>query len=334
MDTPIVQQIFLFIGIDIAKAKFDVAVRINAKTFKHKVFDNHLQGFEAFYQWLTQFGEHFHLLMEATNIYHEALADFLYDKGFKVSVINPKCTPNFAKSANLRTKNDKVDAKLLAKFAHQNADDLRLYQPRPAKERELLHKTRQLDHLKAVVAKEAVRIQMLQDADCIALSQTLMAETKKLIKQLEQSIKSLIKNDEQLAHNAKLLTSIPAIGETSAWLLLAHLGNGQRFKNGKAAATFFGLTPMLKQSGSSVDTVVGISKIGHTDVRKALYAPAMSFAFGRWAGGVYDGFVQRLLKNGKAKKSIIVALMRKLVTIAQAVLRHQQPFNPKMLEQA
>lgn len=272
--------------------------------------------------------------MEATNIYHEALADFLYDKGCKVSVINPKCTPNFAKSANLRTKNDKVDAKLLAKFAHQNADDLRLYQPRPAKERELLHKTRQLDHLKAVVAKEAVRIQMLQDADCIALSQTLMAETKKLIKQLEQSIKSLIKNDEQLTHNAKLLTSIPAIGETSAWLLLAHLGNGQRFKNGKAAATFFGLTPMLKQSGSSVDTVVGISKIGHTDVRKALYAPAMSFTFGRWAGGVYDGFVQRLLKNGKAKKAIIVALMRKLVTIAQAVLRHQQPFNPKMLEQA
>ena len=59
---------------------------------------------------------------------------------------------------------------------------------------------------------------------------------------------------------------------------------------------------MLKQSGSSVYTVCGISKIGHSDIRKALYAPAMNFAFGTWKNGVYQPFVERLLANGKVVK--------------------------------
>lgn len=327
MDTPLYNN---FIGIDIAKLKFDVAVRLQSKKFKHKVFPNTPEGFVELVQWLEQFDGTFHFLMEATNTYHEALADFLHDKGFKVSVINPKCMPNFAKSANLRSKTDKVDAKLLAEFAYKNVDDLRIYQPRPAHERALLRKMRQLDHLKSIVAKELVRIQTMSDEDCIAISKALIADVNQRIKELENAIKSLVKSNEDLARNAKLLTSIPAIGEQSAWWLLAHLGDGQRFGNGKSAATFFGLTPMVKQSGSSVNTIVGISKIGHRDIRKALFAPAMSFSFGRWSGGAYASFVQRLLSAGKSKMVIIVALMRKLVTIAQAVLKHQQPFNPEI----
>ncbi|MCP2041404.1 transposase [Neisseria sp. HSC-16F19] len=142
----------------------------------------------------------------------------------------------------------------------------------------------------------------------------------------------MIRQDEDLKRNAKLLASIPGIGDQSVWCLLGHLGNGQRFRNGKAAATFFGLTPMVKQSGSSVYTVVGISKIGHSDVRKTLYMPAVSFSFGRWANGPYAPFVARLLKSGKSKNTIIVALMRKLVTIAQSVLKHQKPFDPALLK--
>lgn len=328
MDTPLYNN---FVGIDIAKLKFDVAIRLANNKFKHKVFANTTTGFDELIQWLQSFGQDFFFIMEATNTYHEALADFLHGKDFKVVVINPKCMPNFAKSSNLRSKTDKVDAKLLAEFACKNVNDLRLYQPRPADERALLCKVRQLDHLKSVVAKETVRMSMMTDADCIAISKAVIDDVNKRIKELKSVIKSLVKNNAAMTHNMKLLTGIPAIGEQSAWLLLAHLGDGTRFANGKAAATFFGLTPMIKQSGTSVHTVVGISKIGHRDVRKALFAPAMNFAFGRWANGVYAGFVQRLLNAGKAKMSVIVALMRKLVTIAQAVLKHQRPFNPDML---
>ncbi|MCT8535085.1 IS110 family transposase, partial [Glaesserella parasuis] len=77
----------------------------------------------------------------------------------------------------------------------------------------------------------------------------------------------------------------------------------------------------------SLNTVIGISKIGQSDIRKALFCPAMNFAFGSYKNSVYRSFVLRLLECGKPKMVIITALMRKLVTIAQAVLQKQTAFN-------
>ena len=265
-----------FIGIDIAKIKFDVAVLLENGKFKHKVFRNDSEGFMALQSWLNDFGNNMLVVMEATNIYHRKLADFLFNEGFSVVVSNPKCMPNFAKSANLRSKTDKVDAKLLAQFAHTYADKLRLYQPKPADEAKLQALVRQLEHLKKQRAAENVRIQMLDDCLCIEITESLIEHYDRIVNDTEQEIKKLVKNNASLQQNMKLLLSIPGIGETTAWMLLAHLGDGSRFQNGKKSATFFGLTPMLKQSGSSLRTVVGISKIGHSDVRKALYAPAMN----------------------------------------------------------
>ena len=327
MDTSLYNN---FIGIDIAKAKFDVAVSLQNGKFKHKVFTNDNKGFNLFYQWLNQFDGKSYFLLEATNIYHMDLADFLYDKGLTVAVINPKSTPNFAKSANLRSKTDKVDAKLLAEFACFNASKLHTYQPKPANERKLLNMMRQLEHLKTKVAQETVRLGMLKDDDCIQSSQELIDYLSLKIKELESKIALLVRQDRALNDNFKLLKSIPAIGDVTAYWLLAYLASCG-FKNGKEAATFFGLTPMLRQSGSSVYAVCGISKIGHSDIRKALYAPAMNFAFGRWKDDVYKPFVERLVANGKAKKVVIVALMRKLVTIAFAVLKTQKYFDPALI---
>ena len=113
--------------------------------------------------------------------------------------------------------------------------------------------------------------------------------------------------------------------------LLSHLGDGSRFRNSKTAATYMGLTPIVKQSGDSLHIVSGISKMGSRDIRDVLYAPAMSYAFGPWKKRVYAPFVQRLTANGKAPKEVIVALMRKLVSIAQAVPQHQRPFDSALL---
>lgn len=135
-----------------------------------------------------------------------------------------------------------------------------------------------------------------------------------------------------MRRNAGLLATIPGIGEKSAAWLLAYLHDGRRFKNGKAAATYAGLTPMQMQSGESVNGRVRISKIGHSEIRKALYLPAMVYSYGRYRDGVYREFVQRLEGNGKAKKAVIVALMRKLVTVAQAVLQHQRPFEVDLVQ--
>lgn len=320
-----------FIGIDIAKKKFDVAICIENNKFKHKVFANNTQGFNDFYQWLMKFDGKMLFVMEATNIYYEDLADFLHSKDLSVAVINPKTMPNFSKCLNLRNKTDKVDAKALAEFARIQSDRIRLYEPKTKIERELLRKNRQLKHINNMIVKEKIRIQTMKDEYCIAVSKNVIAFLEEQEKLLEKEIKSTINSDETMKKNNELLRSIPAVGEKTAWSLLAHLGNGERFKNSKDAASFFGLTPMRRQSGSSLNAVVGISKIGHSDVRAVLYPPAMNFTCGQFKNREYEPFVKRLLSQGKPPKVVIVALMRKIVTIAFALLKSQTKFDATKL---
>ncbi|OOH84515.1 hypothetical protein BMT54_12165 [Pasteurellaceae bacterium 15-036681] len=327
MDAP-----FYFIGIDIAKLKFDVAVKKSPRKYLSAQFDNNQQGFALFSEWLATHtkGQPLYIVMEATNIYHEQLADYLYQAQHSVVVINPKCSANLAKGLNIRSKTDKVDAKLLARLGEIYQDEFDLYQPKSQGEKTLLRRLRQVEYYKSLKTKEQVRQQTLMDEICLAMSERLIQHLEQEIIQLEKQINQLVKNDEKLNQNNKLLNTIPAIGKTTAWWLLAHLGDGTRFKNGKAAATHAGLTPMVKQSGTSVDKKCGISRIGQSDLRKALYMPATAFSFGVHKNSIYATFVTRLVEQNKvAKKAVIVALMRKLVTIAQSVLKYQQPFDEK-----
>jgi transposase len=123
------------------------------------------------------------------------------------------------------------------------------------------------------------------------------------------------------------LDSIPGVGDKTIPWLLAYLGDGQRFSRGKQAAAFAGLSPQPFQSGSSVQGRSRISKAGHTDLRRILFMPALA-TYGRKRA--FIPFIDRLKASGKAPMSIIVALMRKILTIAQAVLKSQQPFNPEL----
>ena len=107
------------VGIDIAKAKFDVAVLVSKKP-KHKVFDNQSKGFEAFVNWLSKYTkEELHLCMEATNSYCFDLAEFVGAEGYKVSIVNPAKIKAFAQSTLTRNKTDKLDAALIAQFCSE-----------------------------------------------------------------------------------------------------------------------------------------------------------------------------------------------------------------------
>jgi len=316
-----------YIGIDIACKKFDAALYREGAKPLHKVFENTPKGFKSLLVWLKQHpGMHF--TMEATGIYWEELAYFLHEHNCTVSVVNPKCIKAYGVGQNLRSKTDKIDAGLIARYAAK--EHPAPWQPPKAAERALLLKLRQLDHLKTAEQKERVRIGMMRDQDSINSARRMADFIREEINRMEKVIEETICTDEELSHNAKLLSDIPGIGAKSIPWLLAYLGNGTRFKNGKAAAAFAGLTPMLHQSGSSVCSKTHISKIGHSDLRKVLYMPAMVYSFGHCKNRVYRGFVGRLKANGKAKMEIIVALMRKLVVIAQSVLQNQTPFNANL----
>ena len=166
-----------------------------------------------------------------------------------------------------------------------------------------------------------------KEPGCVESIKRLHAFLQGGIKRMGKEVKAIIAADGRMQHNAKLLHTIPVIGERTVPWLPACLHDG------KAAATCAELTPMLHRSGTS-DGKAHISKIGPSGIRKVLYMPAVVYSFGICRDGPYKSFADSMLANGKAKKSVITALMRKLLTIARAVLQYQCPFDLQRYEKA
>src|SRR5579872_4880692 len=104
-----------FLGIDIAKGKFDVALSIGDK-FKTKAFNNTLKGFKDLLLWTQKYAEDIHFCMESSGVYGKALATFLHEKALKVSVVNPFKIKAFGQCELSRNKTDEADAKLIARY--------------------------------------------------------------------------------------------------------------------------------------------------------------------------------------------------------------------------
>lgn len=317
-----------YIGIDVSRNTFDAVIHTDSKHPKHKVFDNNSNGFNAFLKWVGTPPEAVYAGMESTNAYWEDLASFLHENGSRVSIINPKCLKGYGNSRNIRGKTDKTDAVLIARYTAK--EHPRLWQPARPNERTLLLQMRQLEHMKSAGQKERVRISMMKDPLSKQIAARIADFIQTEIRTLEQQIAELIRNDEIMNQSAKLLKTVPGIGTKTLPWLLAYLGDGSRFRNGKAAATCAGLTPMPYESGTSVSGRTRISKIGNSEIRKAMYMPAMVYACGRMKNGVFRPFTERLAGNGKTQMEIIIALMRKMVAVAQAVLKSGRPFDPAL----
>jgi len=333
------------LGIDIAKAKFDVCLllpdakaKLNHKTGlnaphkqRTKVFENNAAGFTALHQWLTDLrpngllSAQTHCCMEATGIYWEALAQALADLDYAVSVVNPAQIAAYGQSQLQRGKTDKQDAQLIARYCQREQPTL--YVAPPPAQRELLMLTRQHAHVQTALMSERMRLQTCQ-SDLVSTSITQVIECLAAqLATLAKAIQQHIDQDPDLKVDADLLASIPAVGTKTIPWLLAYLGDGSRFARGKQAAAFAGLSPRQWESGSSVHGKTRISKTGHSELRKLLYMPAMG-TFGKRRA--YLPFIDRLIASGKRPMEIIVALMRKILTIAQAVLKSKVPFNPDL----
>ena len=144
------------LGVDIAKRKFDVALLINGK-LKHKVFTNNQEGFEELELWLKKHGaNHVHVCLEASSTYGDELAIYMYDAGHTVSIVNPARIKGFAQSELMRTKNDKVDAGLIARFCLAMHPEP--WTPAPPEMRQLQALVRRVDALINMRTQELHRL--------------------------------------------------------------------------------------------------------------------------------------------------------------------------------
>ncbi|WP_225886422.1 transposase [Leptolyngbya sp. PCC 6406] len=151
----------IFLGIDISKATFDVALlsggKRNGKSSKHAKFDNTPSGFEQLSHWLqgNALGA-IHACLEATNIYGHDLATYLHEQGHQVSIVNPARIKGYAKSQLSRTKNDAADAALIARFCRDIQPSL--WHPTPAAIAQLQSLTRRLKALEQMLTQEKIAL--------------------------------------------------------------------------------------------------------------------------------------------------------------------------------
>lgn len=319
------------LGSDIANLKFNGCLINSQDKLRHKVFPNHEAGFEPLRQWLAKHGvARVHACLEATGTYSEPLALFLVEAGHTVSLVNPAATKAFAASRLSRTKTERVDAELIARFCQAQRPSA--WAP-PAREvRELQALVRRLESLIEMRVMEENRLSSGLTVEVVGRSvEELLNHLNEQIKRTEELLRQPIDNHHGLKRQSELLDSIPGIGETTAALLLSEITNINQYRHARQVAAYAGLVPRERQSGTSVRGRTRLSKIGTARLRRALYWPALTALrcspfFQAWAKG--------LRERGKCKMSIICAVMRKLVHLAYGVLKSGKQFDPEWAKSA
>lgn len=313
------------IGIDVSKDNLDVYLLQEDGLGRQKKFKNNAQGFAQLEQWIEQYAQgEVHACLEATGQYGEGVAEYLYAKGYAVSVVNPVRIKAYGESKMRRNKTDGLDAHLIADFcARQNPP---LWKPIAPNVRLLQELTRRLEDLQAMRQQEVNRLKSGK------LAPQVEADLKKhldyldeRIRELDKAIQEHIDQDPDLKAQKRLLVSIKGVGEKTAQLLLSEIPQLREFEHVNQLVAFCGLNPQKHTSGSSVNGKPRLSKKGSSRIRRGLYMPAI---VAKNNNPILKPFAERLLKAGKSKMCVIGAVMRKLLHLAYGVLKSGQPFDP------
>jgi transposase len=310
------------LGLDVGKEKIHASLLLQGGK-RDRTFTNNAQGHAAVLVWLDQQGvKPVHACLESTGGWSEALATALFDAGHVVSIVNPSRVKAFAKSELLRTKTDKVDASLIARFCLMHRPTA--WVPPPENVRRLQALSRRLDSLIAIRAQELNRLEAPGEIDIVKASiQNTIASLSREIAVIEEQLRDLINNDPDLGGKRDLLVTIKGIGERTAHRILSEMPQIEEFRNARAIAAYAGLSPRQWQSGT-LKGRTRISKIGNSRLRAALYWPAI---VAMRSNRLIKTFAERLRAAGKPMMVVITAAMRKLLCLAYAVVRSGRAFQ-------
>jgi transposase len=308
----------LHVGIDVAKAKLDVCLLPGGQTLS---VGNDDDGIEQIITLLKQHPVAL-VLLEATGRYERRVASELLEAGFNVARVNPRQARDFARALGKLAKTDKIDAATLAQFAQLG--HVRLCEKQPENRTlldDLVTRRRQVTQM---LAMEKTRAQIPQEKQTRAMIVKMIRVLDQQREDLDRRIAQLIESDDDWKNKRDLLSSVPGIGQVTASQLVADLPELGKL-NRQQIAALVGVAPMNRDSGMmrGKRSIFG----GRASVRCALYMAAfcaMKF------NPVIRRFAERLRAAGKPFKLIVVAAMRKLLSIINLMLRENQSWNPDL----
>lgn len=304
------------IGVDISKPTLD-AFRL--RTREHRQFPNDRAGCAALIRWIGE--EPARVIFEPTGPYHRLFEASLVAAGIEAVKVNPRSSRRFAEATGQLAKTDQIDAAILARMGA--VLDL---EGRPAKT-ETLHDLRELGVARQALVKDRIAAtNREQIAVNPVIKRQLRARLKQIglqLKEIDAAIATLVDTDPGLSRRRDVLASIPGIGTVTAMAILIEMPELGTLDN-KQAASLAGLAPMTRQSGAWS----GRARIrgGRRSLRTALYMPALVAL--RFNPDLKQKY-QAMKDAGKPSKVAITAIMRKLLVLANALLREDRKWNAK-----
>ncbi|WP_397362259.1 IS110 family transposase [Olleya sp. R77988] len=307
-----------FYGIDISKNVFDVY----SKTKGHYQLQNDEKGFK---QLLKSLPKKALVVMEATGYYHYRLAQFLYKNGVLVSVVNPLSVKRFIQMKLAKVKTDKSDAKSICEYGTIN--EVPLYNGLTDVQAECLQLFRLLDSYvkKSTATKNKIHGENTLGIPSKTVYQSLNRDLKHLKKEilhLEKRLLELVKQEQQA--QLTLLQTIPGIGMKTALFLIVVTDGFKKFETASQLCSYVGITPTIRESGSSVRGRSRISKVGNKKLRNLVFLAAFSAnKYNKACKALFD----RIVAKGKSKKLALIAVANKLLKQAFAIAKSGLPYD-------
>jgi transposase len=329
------------VGLDISSKKVNGSISLiddNQKvTVKSSiVFCNTLKGFSELSHWIKKWHTEpaipLVICMEATGVYHENCALYLFEKGYDVSIILPNKAKHYLISIGLKSKNDSIDAKGLSKMGAEQCLDL--WQPAGKYFYELRQYTRQHQNLqeqKTVIKNQlhALEFGMYEIKSVVKQLKKVIQLFDKQIKELEKIIKKHLESDEIVKQKVANICQIKGIGTLTVATVLAETNGFELFKNYKQLISYSGFDVVERESGSSVTGKTRISKKGNSHIRRALFMPA--FTAVKYQEPSFFGLYQRTYAKHGIKMKSYVAVQKKLLTTIYHLWKKNEEYNPNYI---
>ena len=306
-----------FAGIDVAKGWLDVAVLPEGKRWRVR---NEREAVAALCRELVARGVVL-AVAEASGGYERVLEEEAERAGLELSVVNPRRVRDFARSLNILAKTDALDALVLAAFAEKVRPAPRRRRSRAEEELRALVLRRQ--QLERMVRAEENRLRSAAPWVRESLERHL-AWLRAERKAVEKAMAALVRSEAELRERVALLQTVPGVGMQVACALVALLPELGELR-GRAAAALVGVAPFNRDSG--VQRGRRVTYGGRAWVRRMLYLAAL---VGIQHNPVLRAFWERLEARGVTGKVAVVACVRKLVVILNAMVRDRRPWSPEL----
>lgn len=306
-----------FIGIDVSKKTFDVAISFDSVDLKHSRYVNDVAGVKFFLKELRQHRvviKKCLVCLEHTGIYTHLLLKDLHAKGANIWL---EQALNIKRSLGVqRGKNDKVDSMRIAQYAQRFQDKVTLWQPARKEIVRLKNLISLRERLVRVKKSLATPLGELIEANSDAknyiekLTRPVIEKMSSQIIKVEHQINQLIKDDKHLNRLEEIITSVDGVGRVTAWQVIATTNEFKDFKGSRQFACYSGVVPFDHSSGTSIYSKPRVSHLANKRMKELLHMSALSATIMK---GELNDYYKRKVAEGKNKMLVLNNIRNKLI---------------------